>query len=186
MKRNKPGIDLHQEFIELFRKEEMLAFFDFQSKTDKDAPFSGLCKVSKPAPGKSDSMYLSLLFIIETPEEQLWRDVAAWFDAIDWEGLSSRLPEFESVLSIPYSLESFTGNFFQEVDVYLKKGTVLSRSYVLGTLYPAVRTVAGIEAGEPVFWEDLPNRDRGATTQNTGSARNGGSLISRLQEFFKF
>jgi len=184
--RKKPGIDLHQEFIELFRKEEMLAFFDFRSETGKGAPFSGLCKVSKPIAGKSDSMYLSLLFIIETPEEQLWRDVAGWFDAIVWDGLNQRLPEFESVLSIPYALESFTGNYFQEVDIYLKSGTVLSRSYVLGTLYPAVRAVAGIEADEPVFWEDLPNRGCGTTAQTCDSARGGGSLISRLQEFFRF
>ncbi len=179
------GIDLHQQFIDVFTREEMLAFFDFRADTGKGGTVSGLCKVSKPKEGKSDMRYFSLLFIIETPDEQTWRDVDGWFSLVPWDDLQQCLPEFDSVLSIPFTLQEFTGNFFQEIDIYVKENTVPSRSFILGALLPAVRSVSGIDAGEPVFWEDLPASPK-EPAQDSGEGGSNPSLISRLQDFFKF
>jgi hypothetical protein len=183
MKGKHPAIDLHREFINVFNREEMLAFFDFQADTGKGATVSGLCKVSKPKEGKSDMCYFSLLFIIETPDENIWQDVDTWFSSIQWDGLKHRLPEFESVLSIPFTTDEFTGNFFQEIDVYVREDTEPSRSFILDGLCPAVRSVSRITSGEPVFWKDLP------TPPNLAASAEGGdpnaSLVGKLRNFLK-
>ncbi|MDD2336172.1 MAG: hypothetical protein PHD01_06320 [Geobacteraceae bacterium] len=184
MKGKHTRIDLHQQFIEVFNKEEMLAFFDFRATTGKGTSVSGLCKVSKPKDGKSDAHYFSLLFIIETPDEETWREVESWFSSILWDNLEECLPELESVLSIPFSLQEFTGNFFQEIDIYVKENTVPSRSFILETLFPGVRSVSGIEAGEPVFWEDLPRVSKDLPETSPGDGSPNASLMSRLKDFF--
>lgn len=174
------GIDLHQQFIEVFNREEMLAFFDFRAETGRDCFATGLCKISKPKEGASNTHYFSLLFIIETPDEETWRTVDAWFSSIDWETLRSCLPEFESVLSIPFTLQQFTGNFFQEIDIYVREDTPPSRSFILGALFPAVRSVSGMEAGEPVFWEDLPSSSTGQKPESRNA-----SFLERLQDLIR-
>ena len=179
------NIDLYREFIDVFHKEEMLAFFDFRDETNADGPMSGLCKISRPKPGKADSRYLSLLFIVETADEKAWREAEARFGAIDWDALRDRFPEFESALSIPFTLREFTGNYFQEVDIYLKNNAVVSRSFIVGTLCPSVFSVAGITAGEPVFREDLPDAEQDLTESLLVDKGSGDSLVSRLRTFFK-
>lgn len=174
------GIDLYREFIDVFRREEMLAFFDFQAETEHHGTLSGLCRISRPKPGRSDSLYLSLLFIIETPDKQVWREACERFDAIDWDRIGDRLPEFESVLSMPFSLREFTGSHFQEIDIYLRNDAVISRPFITGTLCPAVCHAARITAGAPLFREDLPDSAGGLTVENGGD-----SLVSRLRDYFK-
>lgn len=181
---NSGGIDLYRQFIDEFRKEQMLAFFEFQAETGQNGTLSGLCKVSRPKPGKSDARYLSLLFIIETPDEQTWRAAQTRFGGIAWDGLGERLPEFESALSIPFTLREFTGNHFQEIDIYLREGTVISRPFILGTLCPAVCSAAGLRAGEPVFPEDLPDIEKKPATGVPEKNAGGASLISRLRDYF--
>lgn len=180
------NIDLYREFIDVFRKEEMLAFFDFQADAGDVGPLSGLCKISRPKPGKADSRYLSLLFIIETPDEKVWKEAEARFGKIEWDGLQDRLPEFESALSIPFTLKEFSGDYFLEIDIYLKDTAVISRSFILGTLCPSVFSVAGLTAGEPVFREDLPDAEHDLKEAIIANKESGDSLISRLRDFFKF
>jgi hypothetical protein len=180
------GIDLYQEFIDVFHKEEMLAFFDFLTHGGAADSLSGLCKISRPKPGKADSRYLSLLFIVDTPDEDAWKKAEARFAEIDWDGLRDRLPEFESALSIPFSLREFTGNYFQEIDVYLKNNTAVSRSFIVGALCPAIFSVARLRAGEPVFREDLPDAEKDMKESLLVDKGRGDSLVSRLRDFFKF
>ncbi|NMC75625.1 MAG: hypothetical protein GYA56_14880 [Geobacteraceae bacterium] len=180
-----PGVDLYREFIHVFRTEEMLAFFDFRDETTTDGSLSGLCKISRPKPGKAGSRYLSLLFIVETPDEKALQEAEARFGSIDWNGLRNRFPEFESALSIPFTLREFTGNYFQEVDIYLKDNAVVSRSFIVGTLCPSVFSVAGITADEPVFREDLPDARQDLTESLLVDKGSGDSLVSRLRTFFK-
>jgi hypothetical protein len=183
---NTNGIDLYREFIDVFRKEEMLAFFDFQAESGGTGPLTGLCKISRPKAGKADSRYLSLLFIIETPDEKARKEAEARFGEIEWDGLRDRFPEFESALSIPFTLQEFSGNYFQEIDIYLKDAAMVSRSFILGTLCPSVFTVAGLAAGEPVFREDLPDAEKDLTESLIANRESGDSLISRLRDFLKF
>lgn len=181
---NTNGIDLYREFIDVFRKEEMLAFFDFQAESRKSGTLSGLCKISRPKPGTGGSRYLSLLFIIETPDETAWKEAEERFGAIAWDGLQDRFPEFESALSIPFTLREFTGNYFQEIDIYLKDFSAVSRSFITGTFCPAVFSVAAITAGEPVFREDLPDVEKDLKKSLTADKESSASLISRLRDFF--
>lgn len=178
------GVDLYREFIEVFRREEMLALFDFQAETGNGGHLTGLCKISRPKGGRSDSRYVSLLFIIETPDEQALKEARTRFDAVNWELLADRLPEFESVLSIPFALREFTGSHFREIDIYLKERGAVSRRFIANALCPAVCSVAGLRGGEPVFREELPDAAREPASVNLADA-GGSSLVSRLRDMFK-
>lgn len=177
------GIDLYREFIEVFRREEMLALFDFQSGSGDGGTLSGLCKISRPRNGRSDSRYVSVLFIIEAPDEKALKEARTSFDAINWERLADRLPEFESVLSIPFALRDFTGSHFREIDIYLKDRGAITRRFIRDALCPAVCSVAGIRGGEPVFREELPDTPKETPAGPTGVE--GSSLLSRLRGLLK-
>lgn len=183
--KNTKGIDLYKEFIDVFSKEEMLAFFDIRVETGAGEPLSGLCKISRPKPGKAQSLYFSFLFMIETPDEKTWKEAQERFGKIDWDRLRDRFPEFRSQLSIPFTLREFTGNYFQEIDIYLDENAEITRSFIVGTLCRSVFHVAGITAGEPVFREDLPDSRDDMTKPLRIAEESGGSLVSILRDFFK-
>jgi hypothetical protein len=175
-------IDLNQQLVELFNKERMLAFFDFQVKFGGIEPLSGLCKISRPKGVGQQSQYLSLLFLIDTPNYAAWKHVDLFAKDIDWNGLKGELPGVETVLSIPH-LNQGTGIYFKEADIYLNSSVVIVKDYVLNKLYPAVLKVTGLQGGELVFWDDVPERKEGlkGSASEKESSR---SILETLKDLF--
>lgn len=178
-------IDARQQFIDLFNSEEMLAFFDFQVKLASGGLAQGLCKVSKPKGGGNivkHGQYFSLLFLIDTPDDTTWRGVTEYVKKINWDYLGKQLPGIQTVLSIPH-LHPEAGFFFKETDVYVTSTFELSKTFVMGKLYPAIQQTTGFKTGELTFWEDLP-QDRKDTASRPLARRVGaGSFVERLREF---
>ena len=176
-------IDLNQQLIDLFNKEEMLAFFDFQLSFSGNEQVTGLCKISRPKDTDQDTQYISLLFLIDTPNRALWEHVHAYAENIGWSKFETDLPEIETVLSIPH-LHHGIGIYFKETAIYLKSGAAASKYYVTNKLYPAILKIMGLRAGELVFWEDLPETKhnlKGVLAEKESSQ----SLLSRLKDFFR-
>lgn len=175
-------IDLDRELIELFNKEQMIAFFDFQVTRGEGAPNTGLCKISRPKSGARQSQYISLLFLIDTPEKSDWQQVDAFLGNLDWNTFQHELPGVVSVLPIPH-LDKSSCIYFKEVDIYLTNSVSLGKSYVKNLLYPAVLRVMEINCGEMVFWDDIPEckpEVQGLSTEN----KSPGSIVERFKNFF--
>lgn len=175
-------IDLERQLLELFNKERMLAFFDFQVRIGESEPYSGLCKISQPKGGGSQSRYLSLLFLIDTPSDTAWQQVDGYVKAVNWNTFEGELPGVTTVLPIPH-LHGGTGLYFKEVDLYLKSTVTVMRHFVMNRLYPAILRVMKVDGGEVVFWDDVPE------TRQTlkGFALNrepDRSVVDRLKDFF--
>lgn len=175
-------IDLDRQLLDLFNKERMLAFFDFQVKLGEAEPHSGLCKVSQPKGGGRQSQYLSLLFLIDTPSDTAWQQVDAYAGHLDWNAFERELPGVETVLPIPH-LHGGAGIYFKEVDIYLNSSVFIVKHYVMNHLYPAVLRVMGLKGGEVVFWDDVPERKQGL--QDFALEKDPSrSVVERLKDFF--
>jgi hypothetical protein len=175
-------IDLNQQLIDLFKKEEMLAFFDFRLSFGGNEPVSGLCKISRPKGTDQHTQYISLLFLIDTPNRSVWEHVHTYVDKIGWNAIKTELPGIETVLSIPH-LHHGTGIYFKETAIYLSRDAVVSKYYVSNKLYPAILRIMGLGAGELIFWEDLPERKQ-KTKATIAEKEPGQPLLSRLKDFF--
>jgi len=146
-------IDLEQQFLELFDREQMLAYFDVGIRHG-DGVASGLCKVSHPKETDPHRLYLSLLYVVDTPDDAAWPTLRELTGRMPWAALPESLPGTESVLYIPYP-RSDAPVFMFETDVYLTIRREGLRTYLTTRLHPTVRGMLG-EAGEIVFWEDAP------------------------------
>jgi hypothetical protein len=155
-----PVIDAHKQFVDLFKKEEMLAFFDFLLPLAENRTAAGLCKISRPKGDLQQGRYLALLFLIDAPDEALREEVTAYAKRIPWNHLAELAPGIETVLSIP-DLHSGSGFYYKETDLYVSGKVELSKAYVVSKLFPAILRVTGFSARELVFWEDVPAEARG-------------------------
>jgi len=175
-------IDLTKQLIDLFNKEQMLAFFDFQVTPGGNEPVSGLCKISRPKGTGEQIQYVSLLFLIDTPTDAAWEQVNSFVSNIGWDAFKRELAGAETVLSIPHLIHK-TGIYFKETAIYLSSSVTVSKYYVSNKLYPAILRVMGLRAGELVFWEDLPEskQEIKSLRSEKGSPQ---SLVARLKDFF--
>lgn len=181
MMSDKP-IDLHQELVDVFQKEQMLAFFDFKLNVDgTGAPASGLCRISKPKDGNSASKYFSLLFIIDTPDETVRESADRKIAGIQWDHLKTALSGAVAVLPLP-QLNSTADILLKEADVYVRSIKEPVRLFVLRELYPAIVKVTGIEGGELVFWDDFSDVPRIPATRRQKGRH---SFLERLRRFFE-
>ena len=71
--RSDASIDIKQELADLFEKEDLVAYFDVISSPDITPPLSGICKIAKPLAETTGRPYISLLFIIDTPDADALR-----------------------------------------------------------------------------------------------------------------
>jgi hypothetical protein len=175
-------IDLTRQLIDLFNKEQMLAFFDFQLTPAGNEPVSGLCKISRPKGKGEQTQYVSLLFLIDTPNDALWEHVNIFVNHIGWDAFRRELPGVDTVLSIPHLIHK-TGIYFKETAIYLSGDITVSKYFVSNKLYPAILRVMALKAGELVFWEDLPE-SKEQIKGIAGAKESPQSLVSRLKDLF--
>jgi hypothetical protein len=176
-------IDLKQQLIGLFEKEEVLAFFDFELAVDPGASVQGLCKISEPKAGTSKSNYLSLLFIIDAIDDAIEAKVDLYMKGILWHEFKDRMSGIDMVVPMPH-VSYGTRHYLKEVELYLGRKTQITPSFVSGDLYPAIVKTLGCRGGEPVFWNDLPREKKQfeLTELPQGTDR---SLIETIIDYFK-
>jgi len=150
-------LDLRQQLVDLFNREEMLAFFDFALEVGSDRGVTGLCKISRPK-ARECSHYYSMLFIVDTADEEVRWEVGKYMKGINWEEIGSNIPGTDSVLSLQ-GIDLGPTVYFQEMDVYVKRGTDVTAQYITKEVYPTVSHAIGLKAGELMFWDDISEKD---------------------------
>lgn len=150
-------IDLDEELLNLLKKEEMFAFFDFNLNLPEGGTASGLCKVSRPKSADSGTYYISLLFLIDADEPAMSRAIDERINKIKWEDLSRSVHEIKSILPMPY-LSVRAGIYAREIDIYLTVNE-LTRAFVTG-FHPLLAQSMGLNAEAPVFWDDMPRGEK--------------------------
>lgn len=147
-------IDLKEEVYSLFKKEDTIAFFDFQILLDTEEPVSGLCKISRPKKSTSELNYLSLMFIIDTPNDHAWRHVNNSIKEFSKGTLDKELSEIQYTVSVP-SVNVGQENFIKDYEIILKKHILPDKNFISRKLVPVIRSGLNIKNEEIMWWDDL-------------------------------
>jgi hypothetical protein len=176
-----PPVDIMLECTALFNQEDTLAFFDFQLLPDGGGFVDGLCRIARPKRNLSGQEYVSLVFIIDTPDAASREHTAAAMKEFGSGTLEHMLPEIFSVVSVPP-----TGcgqeTYIKQIDLMLKERLEVSQVFVSGRLYPAVRDVLQLKAGELGWWEDMRKEKPSAPVSDKTEEQISKSFIACLQE----
>ncbi len=172
-------IDLEEEFLDLMKREEIFAFFDFSLSLPADSTVSGLCKISRPKPADSGSHYFSMVFMLDAADDRACRAINEYFKAIDWEELGRAVPGILSFAPMP-CLSQRAGVYITEVDVYLTAGG-LTKNF-LERFHSALAEGMRIRAENPIYWDDLPQELKPVMESKTTSTTPLRSFLDRIRK----
>jgi hypothetical protein len=178
-------IDIMQEFVDLYGKEEMLAFFDFTVERPGAAPVSGLCRISRPKSSGAKLQYLSLSFVADTPDEAAHAAIGAVLGRLDTDSLHRAVAEVSEVVCMP-SFGGASQSYIAQADILLD--TVPDRQFIALRLLPAVRRLMQVKPTEVVWWAEptvsgTPAAPPPPPTESSGSLV--GSIRSYLSKNFR-
>lgn len=145
------GVDLLREFVDLYSREEMLAFFEFRLEQASGRDIEGLCRISQPKDGRSNLYYLSLGFVADTPDEASRASVENALSRLDGDALRSAVPSVVEVLPVT-SMPTGPESFVRQADILFDEHSAADPATTLAALVPAVAEITGIHASELVWW----------------------------------
>jgi hypothetical protein len=149
------ALDLMDELAGLFREEDLVAFFEFRHESESGQPLSGLCKIAVPKKDSGKMNYLSLLFIVDIPDDAARRESREMENALVRNAVSRSVPEVITVLSPP-AADPAPEIRLKQMDLILDPETKVDGPFVANRLYPALAESGTMKAGELVWFEDLP------------------------------
>lgn len=164
-------IDLSRQLKDLISREEMLAFFDFTLRTADGRTVSGLCKLSSPPQG-GKSRSITLLAIIDLPDDTDRQGVYDYFKLVDWSSLPEKLSAVDWALAHP-AFHVRSQSLIQQVDVAFASVSILNPHFIRDILCPVIVSVMGVDPSPPVLWAkmavmDEPPQHRDATPPERG------------------
>lgn len=145
------SVDLLREFVDLYSREEMLAFFEFRLALPGGGEIEGLCRISQPKDGRSNLYYLSLGFVADTPDEVSRTSVDTALSRLDGDALRSAVPSVVEVLPVT-SMPTGSESFVRQADILFDEESATDPATTLAALVPAVAQITGIHASELVWW----------------------------------
>lgn len=172
-------IDITRQFVEMYAREEMLCFFDFSMVSAAGAPISGLCRISKPKRGHSSMRYLSMVFIVDTPDEASRREVPATLTRLEGDSLKAFVSEITDVMAVPVPAGN-RENYAHQIDLLLDSDVEPDERFISAMLLPAVRTITGARTSEMVWWGDAAPAGEAAADESGGE-----TFLDRVRRMFE-
>jgi len=145
------SVDLLREFVDLYSREEMLAFFEFRLERPQGGDIEGLCRISQPKDGRSNLYYLSLGFVVDTPDEESRTLIDEALARLDGDALRSAVPSVVEVLPVT-SMPAGPESFVRQADILFDEQSAENPTATLERLVPAVAKITGIHPRELVWW----------------------------------
>ena len=143
-------IDLRQELIDLYAGEHMLAFFEFTLERSGNEALSGLCRVTQPKRHRPALRYLSLSFLVDTPDSATRPVVQKALALLEGDALKTAVPEVTDGVIIS-SLSSSTTSYIAQADLLL--GSEVDKAFILKKLIPAIARIAQLHPTHVEWWE---------------------------------
>ena len=172
MKEDDP-IDIMQQFVDLYAREQMLCFFDFALARPGKAEIAGLCRISEPKENQSSLRYLSMVFVVDTPDAESRSAVSAVFARLEGDSMKALVAEIAEVLAVPAPTKH-EENYVHQIDVLLDPDTDPDERFVSAMLLPAVRTLTGLRTSELVWWgDDAPDAKKPVAEDPKGTFLDG-------------
>jgi hypothetical protein len=174
-------VDIMQKCAALFNQEDTLAWFDFQCAAGGGPAAEGLCRIAHPKKSTGGKEYVSLVFVMDTPDAAAREQAVAGLKRLGSGALETALPEIFSVVSVPPA-SCPQQIYIKQFDLMLKEMFTASQEFIALRLYPALKDVPGLSAGELGWWEDMRKEKSPAPASLEAEQQNSKSFIARLQE----
>ena len=145
------SVDLLREFVDLYSREEMLAFFEFRLRQTDGGEIEGLCRISQPKDGRSNLYYLSLGFVADTPDEAARSAIDSALSRLDGDSLRTAVPSVVEVLPVT-SMPTGPESFVRQADILFDEDQATDPATTLAALVPALAEITGIHTSELVWW----------------------------------
>ena len=169
-------IDIMQEFVDLYGKEEMLAFFDFTLARPGKEAIAGLCRISRPKSSSAKMQYLSLTFVADAPDEDARDAVAAALERIDGDSLRRAVAEVSEVVSMP-GMGDASQTYVAQADILLD--TAPDKQFIALRLLPAIRRLMQVKPSEVVWWAEPTT----PSPRPAVPAESEASLVSNIKSY---
>jgi hypothetical protein len=178
-------IDIMREFVDLYGAEEMLAFFDFGIERPGKGAIAGLCRLSRPKSSGARMQYVSLTFVVDTPDEDARNAVGAVLERIDADGLRRAVAEVSDVVAMP-GIGDASQTYVAQADILLD--TAPDKQFIALRLLPAIRRLMQVKPTEVVWWAEpvapaTPSHHPAVSAQSEASLV--GSIKSYLSKTFR-
>jgi hypothetical protein len=145
------SVDLLREFVDLYSREEMLAFFEFRLRRPGGPEVEGLCRISQPKDGRSNLNYLSLGFVADMPDESARALIDTALAQLTGDALRSAMPGVIEVLPLT-AMPAGPESYVRQADILLDDEALLDTRATLTQLVPALTRLTGLDARELVWW----------------------------------
>jgi len=177
-------IDIFQEFVAQSAREDMLAFFEFTLDLEGRGTAAGLCRLSQPKEGSSSLRYLSLTFVIDTPDEAAKGAIEHVLSRLEESRLRAALPQTTGVVPTP-SIYTGPEHYIRQIDVLLGAGTTPDKRFIGERLLPALQSILSLTIGEVSWWDVRSEDAAGLRSGRHSQEESSFSLIDRLKNFFR-
>lgn len=148
------SVDLLREFVDLYSREEMLAFFEFRLPAPGGRDIEGLCRISQPKDGRSNLYYLSLGFVVDLPDESVRPHIDEALSRLSGDALRAAMPAVVEVLPVT-AMAAGPESYIRQADVLLDDSALGDPTATLATLVAAVARITGLEPRDLVRWQAL-------------------------------
>jgi len=172
-------IDIMQEFVDLYGKEEMLAFFDFSVERPGRPAISGLCRISRPKSRGAKMQYLSLTFVADTADEDARTAIAAVLARLETDGLRRVVAEVSEVVTMP-TMGGATDSYVAQSDILLDSAP--DKQFIAMRLLPAVRRLMQVKPTEVVWWAE-PEASTASKPRPPVAAESGSSIVGSIKNY---
>ncbi|HKA54388.1 MAG TPA: hypothetical protein VKJ47_12070 [Candidatus Binatia bacterium] len=176
-------IDILQEFVAQYAREEMLAFFEFTLERVGQEPLPGLGRISQPKHGSSSLRYLSLAFVFDTPNEAAKTAIEQVFAHLSETSLRAALPQAVGLVPTP-PLHTGPEHYIRQIDILLGAHTVPDKRFISESLAPALHKILPLQFSEVSWWEVRPQAPPDAGHDPQAKEEHGTSLVAGLKNFF--
>ena len=175
-------IDLRQELIDLYAGEQMLAFFEFTLEHPGNEALSGLCRIARPKPHSSTLRYLSLIFLVDTPDSATRPVAQKALARLEGSALKTAVPGMTDNALIS-SLHSSIESYIAQTDLLLERE--VNQAFITTQLIPAITRIAQLHLTHVEWWEE--SRSLAVPPANAPSPPSppSSSLLATVRAWFR-
>lgn len=170
------SVDIMKQFISQFQKENVMGFFQFYHSFQGQKNISGLCKIAKAKKESANMKYLSLVFLVDTPDAESKKSMDDLLNKLSSSTFQKHCPALESVTPMP-PMNATPESYVKHLDIMLNPSVNIDKDFVENELCPAIRSTTNFTATEDlIWWDDINSAEKLVKDR---------SIFDKIRRFFK-
>jgi hypothetical protein len=139
--------------------------------------------MSKSKKGKGNISYLSLLLVIDKPENDQMGTINDFLAKLNEDNFKQHLNETDTIVSMP-EMTVGPSIIIKHIDIIMNDFYVENKTFIANTLYPSFGKITNCATSPLVWWNEDP--DKIGAFDKTGHFQNekASSLFQKIQNLF--